>query len=60
MNNHSLIAIDLAKSVFQVCIKNANNRVLMNKSFNRKGLTEFMLKKPGSIVAMEVCYSSHY
>jgi len=60
MNNHSVIAIDLAKSVFQVCIISANNRVLMNKSFNRKGLTEFMLKQPGSIVAMEACYSSHY
>lgn len=60
MNNHSLIAIDLAKNVFQVCIISTNNRVLMNKPFNRKGLTEFMLNQPSSVVAMEACYSSHY
>ena len=60
MNNHSLIAIDLAKNVFQVCIMGTHNRVLMNKSFNRKGLTEFMVKQPVSVVAMEACYSSHY
>ena len=60
MNYHNLIAIDLAKNVFQVCIMSTSNRVLMNKSFNRKGLTEFMLKQPVSVVAMEACYSSHY
>ena len=60
MNNHRLIAIDLAKNIFQVCIMSTNNRVLMNKSFNRKALSEFMVKQPSSVVAMEACYSSHY
>jgi transposase len=60
MNYHSLIAIDLAKNVFQVCTMSTNNHVLMNESFNRKGLTEFMLNQPASVVAMEACYSSHY
>jgi len=60
MNNHSLIAIDLAKNVFQVCIVNSNNRVLMNKSFNRNALSEFMIKQKPALVAMEACYSSHY
>lgn len=60
MNNHSLIAIDLAKNIFQVCTVNSNNRVLMNKSFSRKTLSKFMVKQSPSIVAMEACYSSHY
>lgn len=60
MNNHSLIAIDLAKNVFQVCRVNSNNRVLMNKSFTRATLSEFMVKQSPTIVAMEACYSSHY
>jgi len=60
MSKHSLIAIDLAKNVFQVCIVNSNNRVLMNKSLNRTELSEFMLKQTPSIVAMEACYSSHH
>jgi len=60
MNNHSLIAIDLAKNVFQICSINSNNRVLMNKSFNRKTLSEFMIQQAPSTVAMEACYSSHY
>jgi len=60
MNKHSLIAIDLAKNIFQVCIVNSNNHVLMNRVFNRASLSEFMLKQSPSIVAMEACYSSHY
>jgi len=60
MNNHSLIAIDLAKNVFQVCTINPNNRVQMNKSFNRKTLSEFMIQQASTTVAMEACYSSHY
>jgi len=60
MNKHSLIAIDLAKNIFQVCVMNSSNRVLMNKPFNRKTLSEFMIKQSPTIVAMEACYSSHY
>ncbi len=54
MDKHSLIAIDLAKNVFQVCIVNSNNRVLMNKSLNRTELSEFMLKQTPSIVAIGI------
>ena len=60
MNKSSLIAIDLAKNVFQVCIMDQNNKVRLNKALNRKALSEFMVQQPPSIVAMEACYSSHY
>ena len=60
MNNHSLIAIDLAKNVFQICIVDSSNKVLMNKSFNRQTLATFMVKQSPTVVVMEACYSSHY
>ena len=53
MNNHNLIAIDLAKNIFQVCLLNSNNQVVMNKPFNRKSLPEFIAMQSPSIVAME-------
>ena len=60
MNNHNLIAIDLAKNIFQVCIINLSNHVLMNKSFNRSSLIKFIVKQEPTLIAMEACYSSHY
>lgn len=60
MNNHNLIAIDLAKNVFQICIIDSNNAILMNKSFNRQTLAAFMMKQSSTTIAMEACYSSHY
>lgn len=60
MNNHSVIAIDLAKNVFQVCVVTADHKVLLNKQFNRASLSEFMIKQSPTTIAMEACYSSHY
>lgn len=60
MDNHSLIAIDLAKNIFQICIVNSNNRVLMNRQLTRASLGEFIAKQPATMIAMEACYSSHY
>lgn len=60
MNNHSLIAIDLAKNVFQVCVMDSAYRVTLNRSFNRQTLVTFISQQPRSTVAMEACYSSHY
>jgi len=60
MNKHNLIAIDLAKNIFQVCVVNSANRVLLNKPFNRNKLSEFMVKQAPTTVAMEACYSSHF
>lgn len=59
MVEHNLIAIDLAKSVFQVCVMKGN-RVVVNKQLRRGGLLEFVLQQDASVVAMEACYSSHY
>jgi transposase len=60
MKQDKLIAIDLAKNVFQVCGMNAGQTVTFNKSFRRAELVAFMHNLPPTEVVMEACYSSHY
>lgn len=60
MVKHNLIAIDLAKNVFQVCGISSRNKVVFNKQLKRKAVLAFMTNQPPCEVAMEACYSSHY
>lgn len=60
MNNRNLIAIDLAKIVFQVCRVSKSGKTLSNKQVNRKKLKELLMNAEPSIVAFEACGSSHY
>lgn len=60
MSKPSLIAIDVAKNVFQLCELDARRRVTRNQPIRRARLLETLSKQPPSIVAMEACYSSHY
>lgn len=60
MNNRNVIAIDLAKNVFQVCRVSASGKTLWNKSMNRKRLKELLHNTKPSIVAFEACGSAHY
>lgn len=60
MSKHNLLAIDLAKNVFQVCGMTQQNKVTFNKKLNRSEVMEFMTNQEPVEVAMEACYSSHY
>ena len=60
MNHHKVIAIDLAKSVFQVCIFDKHMKVLSNKSMRRAALLRFLVKQSAAFVAIEACGGSHY
>lgn len=60
MNQHNLLAIDLAKNVFQVCGMTQDHKIVFNKSLRRHDLPLFMAQQPPVEVAMEACYSSHY
>ena len=60
MKQHNLIAIDLAKNIFQVCGMNNRQQVTENKALKRGPLIEYMAQQPVTVVAMEACYSSHY
>lgn len=60
MSKVTLLAIDLAKDVFQA--GGFNHRLAMdfNRQIKRKDLPEFMVQQPVCEVVMEACYSSHY
>ena len=60
MVKHNVIAIDLAKNIFQVCTMNDKGQVTLNKSIRRSDLAAFIGQQPISKIAMEACYSSHY
>jgi len=61
MNECKRISIDLAKNVFQICLFDANNKVIKNKKVRRaKLLHEMRQLPPTAIVAMEGCSSAHH
>jgi len=55
----SVISIDLAKSVFQLCALSPDNKVITNVKVVRKDLLHKLRQFEPTIVAMEACYSSH-
>ena len=59
MKKHSLISIDLAKMVFQVCLLE-NNKVKKNIKLRRSELLLFIAQQPPTQIFMEACYSSHF
>lgn len=60
MKHLKVIAIDLAKHVFQVCVLDRYGRVLSNKQMRRKQLGVYLAKQPPALVAMEACSGAHY
>jgi transposase len=60
MNNVTILAIDLAKDVLQVCKVTSKNKISYNKSITRKALKELLNNEKNCLVAMEACASSQY
>ena len=60
MSESNVIAIDLAKSSFDVCVLNPANEVLSQRNFTRSSLKTWLLKQRPSLVAVEACGSAHY
>lgn len=60
MFNCNVIAIDLAKNLFQVCKTDKAGNVIYNKMFTRVKLKELLIKEKTSLVAMESCGGTHY
>ena len=52
MNNHTVIGVDLAKTVFQVAVQHGQ-KITSNKKLNRSKLVEFMTQQLPSVVVME-------
>ncbi|WP_217895786.1 hypothetical protein [Pseudoalteromonas ulvae] len=49
----NVIAIDLAKNLFQVCKTDKNGQVIYNKAISRAKLKGLLIKEKKSLVAME-------
>jgi len=60
MSHITLIGIDIAKTVFQVCGLNQANKKQFNKQVRRKQLIDEVRQHPNAVIAMEACATSHY
>ena len=56
----TLIGIDLAKSILQVCGVNQAGKPVFNRQVRRNRLMELLMQHPKATVAMEACSGSNY
>lgn len=56
----NVIAIDIAKNVFQACSLSKSQKVGFNKTLRRTEVTAFIAQHPPTNIVMEACYTSHY
>lgn len=57
---HTTIAVDLAKSVFQVAVSHKPGRVDAERRLSRARFLEYLAQQPPATVLLEACGSSHY
>jgi transposase len=60
MKDSNVIAIDLAKDIFQVCVMNRHNKIIFNQAFSRSKLKTWLPKQALSVIVMESCGGSSY
>ena len=56
----TLIGIDLAKNIFQVCGVNQAGKRIFNRQVRRTKLIELLIQHPDATIAMEACSGSNY
>lgn len=56
---HTIIGVDLAKKVIQICIVK-NNKVLSNKEIFSRDFTQWLAKAEKAIIIFEACATSNY
>ena len=57
---NTTIAIDLAKSVFEVGVSDRPGHVVANHRLSRDEIVRFMANQQTTTVVMEACSSAHY
>src|SRR3990172_3763743 len=57
---HTTIAVDLAKSVFQVAVSHKAGRVDAERRLSRERFLEYLATQPPATVLLEACGSSHH
>lgn len=60
MKNTTTIAIDLAKTIFQVAVFNKFSKQLSNKALNEQQMMVLIAQHPEALIVMEACGSAHY
>ncbi|MFJ5453445.1 IS110 family transposase [Pectobacterium jejuense] len=61
MNTIKVVGIDLAKSVFQLCVWMNDGTVAWNRKVSRSKLLDAVRQfPPDTLIAMEACATSHY
>jgi len=60
MNQPRVIAVDLAKSVFQVCLFDTSMQVLSNRAMSRAKLQALLVRQQAAHVVMEACGTAHF
>lgn len=60
MNRTTTIAVDLAKSVFQVAVADAEWRVMSRQRLSRGQLLRFFGERQPCLVVMEACGTAHF
>jgi transposase len=57
---HTTIAVDLAKSVFQVAVSHQPGRVDEERRLSRDRFVEFFAQRPPATILLEACGSAHF
>jgi transposase len=60
MANHTLVAVDLAKSVFEVAVSHHPGQVARQKRYSREDFPLVLAQLPPATVVMEACGSAHF
>ena len=55
-----IIAVDLAKEVFEVAVDNDKCRVLERHRLSRKAFSAFLTAQPPALVLFEACGTAHF
>ena len=60
MAKTNVMAIDIAKNIFQVCSLSKSQKVDFNNTLRRAEVRAFVAQQPATTIVMEACYTSHY
>src|SRR5262245_56384088 len=60
MNNDTLIAVDLAKSVFEIVVSQHPGKVQQRVRLPRSKFLAFFVNRPAATVVLEACGSAHH
>jgi transposase len=60
VEKHSVVSVDIAKSVFDVAESHEPGRVALRRRLSRAAFSVFFVQLPASTVVMEACGMAHY